>query len=189
MCTLMHLCLQGRGNGRQSAIDLKQGIGASARPGGGDSRKYPLSDSQKSSVGQAQIAAAANHQEGSKAKDRKTRGNSSHVPQEQKYKCELCNCFIVNKRDLITQHEQSEKHQRAVVAAAQKRQRWHCETCNIDFPNTPEAVSAHMESQEHARMKVYDAEQHRDGPLLAKKQRQVNADADKNTAKRQKQKK
>lgn len=38
-------------------------------------------------------------------------------------------------------------------------------------------------------MKVYDAEQHRDGPLLAKKQRQVNADADKNTAKRQKQKK
>ncbi len=165
---------------------MKQGTG-SKRVTGGGVRKYPLSDSQKSSIGQAQIAAAANHQEGSTAQDRKTRGNSSHVPEKDKYTCAVCNSKLVNKPDLIAQHEASKKHRDAVAAAAAAaKRRWHCDTCNEDFQNTPDAVAAHMSSNEHLRMRRYDAEENRDGSILANKQRQMNGDAAANAAKQQK---
>ena len=146
-----------------------------------------MSDSAKSSIGQAQIAAVKNHDEGSKAKDRRTRGNSAHVPDAEKYTCALCNCKIVNKRDLIAQHEESKKHREAVAAAAAAKPRtWHCETCNIDIPNTAQDVAAHNASQEHARLRRYDAEDNRDGPLLANKQREINGAAASKNAKQPK---
>ncbi len=123
----------------------------------------------------AQIGAAKNHQQGSKAADRKTHGNSAHVPQNEKYHCAICNSSVVNKRDLIRQHEVSKKHKDAVAAAAvTATKRWRCETCGVDFPNTVEAVSSHMNSQDHQRMKMWDAEQNRDGPNIAANQRKVN---------------
>jgi hypothetical protein len=165
------LLLQGRGNGRQSVIDFKTGTGrgAEARP-----RMYPPSDSEKSALGQSQLATTANHGPTSSAKDRKTKGSNAHYPEDQKYTCELCHCSIGNKRDLIRQHEESKKHQNAVNAAASKARQWHCETCNVHFPNTPEAVQEHMNSSEHERMTRMSAEQQRDGAPLAKKQRQEN---------------
>ena len=183
VCPNAVLLLQGRGNGRQSIIDFKSGSGAGT---GAGARKYPPSDSARSAVGakrkehpaedQDSIATAANHGPTSSAKDRKTRGSNKHYPDEQKYTCELCHCSIGNKRDLIKQHEDSQKHQNAVNAAALKTaKRWRCETCSVDFPNTAEAVQEHMLSQEHARMtRMSGAEQHRDGAVLAKKQRQMN---------------
>lgn len=134
---------------------------------------YPPSDSEKSALGQFQLATTANHGPTSSAKDRKTKGSNAHYPEDQKYTCEVCNCSIGNKRDLIKQHEESKKHQNAVTAASKAKQ-WHCETCNVHFPNTPEAVHAHMNSSEHQRMARMSDEQHRDGAHLAKKQRKDN---------------
>lgn len=154
-----------------SAIDLKSSNGARER-------KYPLSDSGKSAIGKHAIAAAANHDAASTAKDRKTKGNNSHVPEEEKYKCEVCHSSLVNKRELIKQHEESKKHKDAVAAAAAlKAKSWHCEACNLFFPNTVESVQKHMSSHEHARMTRYDDEQHRDGASIAKRQRVANQEA------------
>jgi ribosomal protein L37AE/L43A len=157
---------------------LKSGGG---KGGGAVKRKYPSSDSQRSAVGQAQqqaFATAANHEAGSTAADRRTHGNSSHVAEKDKYKCELCHCFIVNKRQLISQHEDSRKHKEAVEAAAKEKAKiWHCDTCDQDFPATPSDVAEHMNSAEHKRLKVYDNDQVRDGQALAQAQRALNAQA------------
>ena len=134
-----------------------------------------MTDSQKSSLGHAPIAAAKNHEQDSTAASRKTRGNSAHVPQSEKYHCALCSCYIVNKKDLISQHEGSRKHKDAVEAAqAKATKRWRCETCNEDFPSTPDAVESHMKSHEHQRMTMYAAEPNRDGPSLHKQQQKLN---------------
>jgi ribosomal protein L37AE/L43A len=185
VCPNAVLLLQGRGNGRMSSIDLKAGTGKGA--GARARRKYPASDSEMSAIGQ--IATAANHGPTSTAQDRKTKGSGKHVPDAEKYLCELCNCRIVNKRDLIMQHEDSKKHKDAVIASlAAKAKRWHCETCNAYFPNTADAVHEHMTSAEHARMTMLSSEEHRDGPALAKKQRQNNANQDDARGKKGKQK-
>ncbi len=160
-----------------SSIDFKAGTGTGA--GARAPRKYRGSDSERSAVGQCQFATAANHGPTSTAQDRKTKGSGKHVPDAEKYLCELCNCRIVNKRDLITQHEDTKKHKDAVIASlAAKAKRWHCETCNTYFPNTADAVHEHMTSAEHVRMTMWSSEENRDGPALAKKQRQNNANQD-----------
>jgi hypothetical protein len=166
---------------------LKSGGG---KGGGGVKRKYDLSDSQRSAVGQAQqqaFATAANHKPGSTAADRRTPGNSAHVAEKDKYKCELCNCFIVNKRQLISQHEDSRKHKEAVEAAAkEKTKMWHCETCNQDFPANPLDVAEHMDSLEHQRLRFFDTDQVRDGQALAQAQRALNSSAAKRSSNKQK---
>ena len=166
---------------------MKSGGG---KGGGGVKRKYDLSDSQKSAVGQAQeqaFATAANHQPGSTAANRRTHGNSDHVSEKDKYKCELCNCFIVNKRQLISQHEDSRKHKEAVEAAAkEKTKMWHCETCDQDFPANPRDVAEHMNSLEHQRLRLLDTDQVRDGQALAQAQRALNSSAVQGSSKKQK---
>ncbi len=99
----------------------------------------------------------------------------------------MCNAKLVNKQNLIAQHELSKKHTDAVAAAAAAKTRlWHCDTCNIDIPNNPQDVTEHQSSHEHTRMRIYDAEENRDGPMLANKQRLKNGDAASTPAKHQK---
>ena len=138
---------------------------------------YPLSDSAKSSIGRAQ-----NHQEHSTAADRKPKGNNAHIPIEQKVLCEMCNSYITDKPNLISQHRQSSKHIQN-VAAAQKRvsaegsSTAFCETCHVEYPRTPDGTREHMDSASHSRMRRWGTEQHRDGAILLKRQQQDNDQA------------
>ncbi len=155
---------QGRRGGRSSAslIEQKKGGG-----GGVGKLRYPAKGSATSS-----IARAKNHAENDTAASRKTKGNSKHIPDEEKWLCTLCNVRITDKPDLISQHKRGSKHNTIL------RTMRHCETCNVYFLNNPAESQKHFESHEHQRQCRLGAEPDtRDGVPLAHKTRVENAGA------------
>lgn len=160
---LLKTC-QGRRGGRSSAslIEVKKTSGGVAKPK--YQPKYPVTGAAAS-----QIARAKNHGAEDTAASRKTKGNSNHIPDEQKWLCTLCSVRITNKPDLIAQHKQGQKH-----IAILKTMR-HCETCDVYFLNNAEETRRHFDSLEHQRTTRFDAEPDtRDGGLLAQRTRTDN---------------
>ena len=94
----------------------------------------------------------------------------------------MCNSYVTDKPNLISQHRDSEKHIRN-VAAAQARvsiagsSTAFCETCHVEHSNTPDGTRQLMESAIHLRMRRWGAEQNRDGAKLLKRQQAENQKA------------
>ena len=171
---LLKTC-QGRRGGRSSAsmIEVK-------KPGGGGVGKQPKYHVTGSAT--SSIARAKNHGKDDTAASRKTKGNSNHISDDEKWLCPLCNVRVKNTANLIAQHKNGSKHN-AILNTMR-----HCERCNVYYLNNPDENRKHFESSEHQRMARLDAEPDtRDGGPLAQKTRSQNGGTVVQQKKKQKQ--
>jgi hypothetical protein len=176
---------------RQSMIDIRRGLGGDES---GKKRRFPETGSQLSTISRAKkVQKPAGTSDGIPEEDKWTciacnravlnepaavkqhcRG-TTHQKNMDKWKasgskdwpfsCSTCNYTMIENdpetnASLIRKHK--EKHE------------YHCLVCNVKMRNNPKARKEHFESLEHDRQLRLQAEQHRDGPECAEKQRVIN---------------
>ena len=92
------------------------------------------------------------------------------------FQCSVCSAEMVNDAKILRDHR---KKCAASSAASTAPRIWHCDACDMNMPADNTTVNGHNSSIEHQRQVRLAAEapHYRDGPQLARQQREENAAA------------